>query len=176
MAEYTLCAAHEQFNAARAALYPQITLSGTVGLDAKGLENWFNLPGSALWNVIAGLTQPILNGRTLKTQKEIARLQEDAAFLSFKKTLLNAGAEVSNALASIRFTAQQVGYQQEQVEALKKAYAYSQELLINGYATYLDVLSAQNNVLSTQLALYATCNTIIQQKILLYRALGGGWR
>ena len=146
-AEYALCAAHEQFNAARAALYPQLTLSGSIGPDAKGLDNWFNLPGSLLWNVIGGLTQPVLNGRTLKTQKEIAQLQEDAAFLSFKQTLLNAGNEVSNALASIHFITQQAAYQKEQVDALKKAYEYSQELLINGYATYLDVLSAQNSVL-----------------------------
>ncbi len=175
-AEYALCAAHEQFNAARAALYPQFTLSGSVGPDAKGLENWFNMPGSLLWNVIGGLTQPVLNGRALKTQKEIARLQKEATYLSFKQTLLNAGNEVSNALASIRLTTQQVAFQREQVDALKKAYEYSQELLINGYATYLDVLSAQNSVLSNELALYSTYNTIIQQKINLYRALGGGWR
>ena len=174
-AEYALCAAHEQFNAARAALYPQLTLSGSVGPDAKGLANWFNMPGSLLWNVIGGLTQPVLNGRTLKTQKEIARLQEDAAYLSFKQTLLIAGNEVSNALASILFTAQQAAYQREQVAALQRAYDYSQELLINDYATYLDVLSAQNSVLSSELSLYSTYNAIIQQKIVLYRALGGGW-
>ena len=173
-AEYALCSAHEQFNAARAAMYPQLTLTGSVGPDAKGLENWFNMPGSLLWNVIGGLTQPILNGRTLKTQKTIAQLQEDAAYLFFKQTLLNAGNEVSNALASIQFTTQQAAYQKEQVESLEKAYEYSQELLINDYATYLDVLLAQNNVLSSQLALYSTYNTIIQQKITLYRALGGG--
>ena len=176
MAEYALCAAHEQFNAARAALYPQLTLSGSAGPDAKGLENWFNMPGSLLWHVMGGLTKPVLDGRNLKTQKEIARLQEDAAFLSFKQTILNAGNEVSNALASIQFTTQQAAYQREQVEALKKAYTYSQELLVNGYATYLDVLSAQNSVLSSELALYSTYNAIIRQKIILYRALGGGWR
>lgn len=175
-AEHALCATHEQFNAARAALYPQLTLSGSAGPDAKGLENWFNLPGSLLWNVIGGLMQPVLDGRTLKTQKEIARLQEEAAWLSFKETMLNAGNEVSGALASILFTTQQAVWQQEQVESLKKAYDFSQELLINGYATYLDVLSAQSNVLSSELALYSTYNTIIQQKITLYRALGGGWR
>jgi len=175
-AEYALCAAHEQFNAAHAALYPQLTLSGSAGPDAKGLENWFNMPGSLFWNVMGGLTQPILDKRTLKTQKEISRLQEVAAYLSFKQTLLNAGNEVSNVLASFRFISQQAAYQKEQVDALKKAYGYSKELLVNGYATYLDVLSAQNNVLSTELALYSTYNTIIQQKIILYRALGGGWR
>jgi outer membrane protein TolC len=150
-------------------------LSGSAGTDAKSLANWFNLPGSLFWNVVAGLTQPVFNGRTLKTQKEVSRLQEDAAFLTFKQTLLNAGNEVSNALASIHFTARQAAYQKEQVDALKKAYEYSQELLVNGYATYLDVLSAQNSVLSSELALYTTYNTIIQQKIILYRALGGGW-
>ena len=175
-AEYALCSAHEQFNAARAALYPQLTLSGSVGPDANGIENWFSLPGSLFWNVMIGLTQPVLDKRTLKTQKEISRLQKEAAYLSFKQTLLNAGNEVSNVLASFRFISQQAAYQKEQVDALKKAYEYSQELLVNGYATYLDVLSAQNNVLSTELALYSTYNAIIQQKITLYRALGGGWR
>jgi len=175
-AEFSLRAAHEQFNAARAALYPQLTLSGSVGPDAKGLANWFDMPGSLLWNAVAGLTQPILNGRALKTQREVARLQEDAAFISFKQTLLSAGNEVSNALASIRFISQQATCQKEQVEALKKAYEYSQELLVNGYGTYLDVLSAQNSVLSSELSLYSTYNNIIQQKIMLYRALGGGLR
>jgi outer membrane protein TolC len=175
-AEFALYAAHEQFNAARAAMYPQLTLTGSAGPDAKGLANWFNLPGSLLWNAVAGLTQPVFNGRALKTQKEIARLQETAEFLLFKQTLLNAGNEASNALASIRFITQQAAYQRVQVDALKKAYEYSQELLVNGYATYLDVLSAQNSVLSSELALYTTYNNIIQQKIILYRALGGGWK
>ena len=175
-AEYALRSAHEQFNVARAAMYPQLTLSGSVGPDAKGLANWFNMPGSLLWNAVAGLTQPILNGRTLKTQKEVAKLQEDAALISFKQSLLNAGNEVSNALASIHFTAQQAKYQIEQVEELKKAFEYSKELLVNGYGTYLDVLSAQNSVLSSELSLYSTYNIIIQQKIILYRALGGGWK
>ena len=175
-AEYALRSAHEWFNVSKAAMYPQLTLTGSVGPDAKGLNNWFNMPGSLLWNAVAGLTQPILNGRTLKTQKEVARLQEEAAYISFKQTLLNAGNEVSNALASIHFISQQAVYQKEQVEALKKAYEYSQELLVNGYGTYLDVLSAQNSVLSSELSLYSTYNLIIQQKIILYRALGGGWR
>ena len=173
-AEYALCSAHEQFNAARAAMYPQLTLTGSAGPDAKGLANWFTLPGSLFWNVAAGLTQPVLNKRMLKTQTEVARLQEDAAFISFRQTILDAGSEVSNALASIHFITQQAAYQKEQVEALNKAYEYSQELLVNGYATYLDVLSAQNSVLSGELSLCATYNSIIQQKILLYRALGGG--
>ncbi|GAT63460.1 efflux transporter, outer membrane factor OMF lipoprotein, NodT family [Paludibacter jiangxiensis] len=175
-AELVLRAAHEQFNVATSAMYPQFILSGVVGSDAKGITNWFNLPSSLFWNAIAGLTQPVLNGRTLKTQKEIARLQEESALLNFKQSLLTAGNEVSNALASIRYSTQQAGFQKEQVDALKKAYEYSQELLVNGYATYLEVLSAQNSVLSSELALYNTYNTIVQQKITLYRALGGGWR
>ncbi|MBP1639967.1 MAG: efflux transporter outer rane subunit [Bacteroidetes bacterium] len=175
-AEFALRAAHEQFNVAQAALYPQFNLSGAIGPDARGISNWFNLPGSLFWNAVAGLTQPILNGRTLKTQKEIARLQKETALLTFKQSLLTAGNEVSNALASIRYSSQQAGFQKEQVDALKKAYEYSQELLVNGYATYLEVLSAQNSVLSSELSLYNTYNSIVQQKITLYRALGGGWQ
>jgi outer membrane protein TolC len=156
-------------------MYPQLSLTGVFGSEATGIANWFNLPGSIFWNAVAGLLQPIFNGRTLRTQREIAKLQEDAALLTFKQTLLNAGGEVSNALASMHYLQQQAQFQKEQVEALKKAYEYSQELLVNGYATYLDVLNAQNNELATELSLYNTYNTIIQQKITLYRALGGGW-
>ena len=175
-AEYTLRSAHEAFNVAKAAMYPKLALTADGGTDAKTIANWFNLPGSFFWSTVAGLTQPIFNGRALKTQKEIARLQEDASLLNFKQTLINAGYEVSNALATIRYTTQQANYQKEQVDALKKAYEYSQELLVNGYANYLEVLSAQNSVLSSELSLYNTYNTIVQQKITLYRALGGGWR
>lgn len=174
-AEYALKAAHAQFNVATAAMYPQLSLTGVFGTESTGIANWFNLPGSIFWNAVAGLIQPIFNGRALKTQREIARLQEDAALLTFKQTLLNAGGEVSNALASMRYLQQQAEYQKQQVDALKKAYEYSQELLVNGYATYLDVLNAQNNELATELSLYNTYNNIIQQKITLYRALGGGW-
>jgi NodT family efflux transporter outer membrane factor (OMF) lipoprotein len=175
-AEFALRASHAQFNVTQAAMYPQFNLSGAIGPDAKGISNWFNMPGSLFWNAVAGVTQPILNGRTLKTQKEIARLQKEIVLLNFKQSLLTAGSEVSNALASIRYSSQQAGFQKEQVDALKKAYEYSQELLVNGYATYLEVLSAQNSVLSSELSLYNTYNNIIQQKITLYRALGGGWQ
>jgi NodT family efflux transporter outer membrane factor (OMF) lipoprotein len=175
-AEYALRSSHEAFNVSRAAMYPQLILSAGGGTEAKSIANWFNLPGSLFWNAVAGLTQPVFNGRTLKTAREIARLQEDASLLNFKQTLITAGNEVSTALSGIRFTTRQAGFQKEQVEALKKAYEYSQELLVNGYATYLEVLSAQNSVLSSELSLYSTYNSIVQQKITLYRALGGGWR
>lgn len=174
-AEYALRASHEQFNVATAAMYPQLSLTGVFGTEATGIANWFNLPGSIFWSAVAGLTQPIFNGRALRTRREIAKLQETAALLTFKQTLLNAGSEVSNALASMHYLQQQATYRKQQVDALKTAYKYSQELLMNGYATYLDVLNAQNNELSTELSLYNTYNNIIQQKITLYRALGGGW-
>ncbi|MGL6022558.1 MAG: efflux transporter outer membrane subunit [Chitinophagaceae bacterium] len=175
-AEYALISSHELFNAAKASMYPQLVLSGNIGFQARDIAQVFSLPGAFFWNVLGGLTQPLFNARQLKTQKEITRLQESASFISFKQTLLNAGNEVSTILSNIHFYTKQSEYQREQVENLQKAYEYSQELLIDGYATYLDVLSAQSNVLSSVLNLYNTYNMIIQQKITLYRALGGGWK
>lgn len=175
-AEYALVSSHELFNSAKASMYPQLTLSGAVGFQARDITQIFNLPGAFFWNLLGGLTQPLFNGRQLKTQKEITRLQESASFITFKQTLLNAGNEVSTTLSNIHFYTQQSEYQREQVENLQKAYEYSQELLVDGYATYLDVLSAQTNVLSSVITLYNTYNSIIQQKITLYRALGGGWK
>ncbi|MTK63241.1 MAG: TolC family protein, partial [Methanobacterium sp.] len=133
-------------------MYPQLTLNGSVGAESKKIADWFSLPGSLFWSVVGGLTQPIFSGRTLKTQKEVARLQKEAALRSFKQSLLTAGNDVSNALANIRYASQQAAFQKEQVEALEKAYEYSQELLVNGYANYLEVLSAQNSELSSELS------------------------
>lgn len=175
-AEYTLRASHEQFNVAKAAMYPNLTLSGSIGAESLKVDNWFNLPSSLFWNAVAGLTQPVFNGRALRTEKEVARLQNEEAYLAFRQQVLLATSEVSNALLKCNTTSQRAIFQKEQYQALAKAYEYSQLLLVRGYASYLDVLTAQSGVFSTQISLYDTYLEIMKQKIELYRALGGGWQ
>lgn len=173
--ENALRAAHWQFNEARASLYPALTLNGQFGSEAMEIKNWFD-PKSLLWSVVGGLTQPLFNGRALRTQRNVAELQKDASLLNFQNQLLVAGAEVSNSLLRVKYTMEKAESQKEQVMALTNAYDYSQDLLKSGFATYLDVLAAQTGLFATELDLYQTYYDVLEQKIELYRALGGGWR
>lgn len=172
--EFRLRSSHYRFNVAKASMYPALTLGGSFGSEAMNISNWFD-PKSLFWNAVGGLTQPLFNGRALRTQKEVAELQKEESLLSFKNTLLNAGMEVSNALYQSQSLLRRAEKQRLQYESLAKAYDYSQLLLVRGYSTYLDVLVAQTGVFSTELDLYTTYFDVMRQRIELYRALGGGW-
>ena len=174
-AEHSLKGALEGFNSAKAAMYPSLTLTGNISSDATNISNWFAMPGSLIYGLIGGLTQPIFNSRALRTQKEVAYQEYQIAAIEFQECVLNAGAEVSNTLSSLRSDREKVGYMTKQTIALGKAYDYSVELLINGYANYLDVLSAQEGFFNAKINLIMGLQECINDHIELYRALGGGW-
>lgn len=167
-AEMNYRAKHELWNVSRAALYPSLTISATGSItDIISAQ-------SVILNMLGGLTQPIFNGRKLRAQKEIAQAEAEVAQLEFRKSVLMAAQEVNNALVAVRKTGEQTRTQMRQLEALEKAYGYSEELFINGYATYLDVLVAQTGVFSLQMNLIDTYLANLTARIDLYRALGGG--
>lgn len=174
-AEHSLKSAMEGFNSAKAAMYPSLTLTGNISTDGAQISQWFAMPGSLLYGIFGGLTQPIFNSRKLKTQKEVAYQEYQIAALNFQESVLNAGAEVSNVLSSLRANKEKVIYMTKQTVALGKAYEYSVELLINGYANYLDVLSAQEGLFNSKINLILGLQSCINDHINLYRALGGGW-
>lgn len=174
-AEFNMRAAHESFNVAKASMYPSLTINGQVGFEGMEIQKWFD-PKSLFWNVVGGLTQPLFNGRALRTQKNIAALQKEDSYLEFRLNLLNATSEVSNALLKSKSAAEKAKYTKLQYEALSNAFNYSIELFERGYVTYLDVLSAQNGLFSSELSLHDSYLEVAAQKIELYRALGGGWR
>lgn len=171
-AESNYRAAFEQYNVTRASLYPALTLSAN-GAYGAALSDVLNSHMGTL-NLLAGLTQPIFNGRKLRTQKIVADLTAQQAELEFKKVVLAAGLEVADAMMAARKYREKAINQTIQLDALNKSYTYSTELLVNGYATYLDVLLAQTGVFTTQLSLVETLLSSINARIDLYRALGGG--
>ncbi|MEG1663781.1 MAG: TolC family protein [Mucinivorans sp.] len=160
--------AHELYNVSRAAMYP------TLGISANGgIADVFNSHFGTL-NLLASLTQPIFNGRKLRAQKEVNKLSAEQAAINFEKKLLEAGMEVSNALARQEKSTQKALAQIGQLDGYLKAYNYSFELFMNGYATYLDVLTAQTGVFNIQIALVDSYLANLSARIELYRALGGG--
>lgn len=173
--ENALRGALENFNSAKAAMYPRLTLTGNISSDAAQISQWFTMPGSLVYGILGGLTQPIINGRKLKTQKEVAYQEYQIAAYSFQESVLEAGIEVSNTLSSLNANKEKVSYMNKQFIALDKAYDYSIKLLINGYATYLDVLSAQEGMFNSKINLLMGIQECLNDNITLYRALGGGW-
>jgi len=174
-AEYNLVRAFELTNVARSNFYPSLTLTGTGGLQSLELDKLFSA-NSLFFNIVGGLTQPIFNQRKIRTQKEVADAQQELALLEFKRSLLVAGNEVSNALYSYNQETQKFEYRELEVEALRNAESNSSELLKNGYANYLDLLTARQSALNAELNLIDSKLQQLLSIVDLYEALGGGWK
>ena len=173
--EYGLINSFELTNVARSNFYPSLTLTASSGFQSLELDQLLNA-NSLFATVIGGLTQPIFNQRRIKTQHEVAKAQQEQALLAFKNTLLTAGNEVSNALYDYEAETEKFEYRQNEVEALRNAESNSEELLKNGYANYLDLLTARQSALSAELNLIDNKLQQMLSVINLYEALGGGWK
>lgn len=174
-AEYGLVQAFEMTNVARSNFYPSLTLTASGGLQSMELDQLFDVK-SLFANIIGGLSQPILNGRRIKTQFEVSEAQQEQALLQFQFALLNAGKEVSDALFSIEAAEEKIDIKEKENDAYALASEYSQELLNNGFGNYLEVLTAQERALSSNLDMINAKNARLQAIIDLYEALGGGWQ
>lgn len=174
-AEYDLIQAFEMTNVALASLYPTLSLNASGGLESGQIEKFFSA-GSLFSSVIAGLTQPVFNRRALRTRHEVAQLQQEQAVIRFKKSLLNATREVSDALYLIDVATKKILLKEQESAAYHMAGEYSQELLNYGLANYLEVLTAQERALNSDLDIVHTRNSRLQAIVQLYEALGGGWR
>ncbi len=174
-AEYSLMNAFELTNAARAGFYPSLTLSASGGFQNIEIDKLFNA-NSLFATLIGGLTQPIFNKRQIRTQYEVSQAQQEQAYLDFRLAVITASKEVSDAMYKYEAATQKIEVNQKEFEAYNLATDYSEELLDNGFANYLEVLNAQENALNSSLNLINTKNNQLQSIVDLYEALGGGWR
>jgi len=174
-AEYGLIESFELTNVARSNFYPSLTLTGSGGFQSLELDQLINT-NSLFANLVGGLAQPIFNQRRIKTQHEVAKAQQEQALLNFKKSILVAGNEVSNALYTYTAETKKFEFRQNEVEALRNAEKNSEELLINGYANYLDLLTARQSELSAELNVIDSKLQQLLSVVNLYEALGGGWK
>lgn len=174
-AEYALVNAFELTNAAKADLYPSLSITASGGLQSLELANLFSA-NSIFSSVAGGLLQPILYRRQLRTAHEVALSRQEQALLRYQQTLLQAGSDVSNALFDYQTRTEAVAVEQKQYEALATAVSYSEELLVNGLANYLEVLTARQSALATQINLVNARYGRLMAVVDLYEALGGGWQ
>ena len=172
MANHAMEEAFYNTQAARSAFYPSITLSGSAGWtnNAGAIVD----PGKLLLTAIGQLTQPIFARGRLIANKKIAQLTEEDLQKKYVQTVINAGNQVNEAMADCTAAREKHQYFHRQVEVLREAYSGTHELMDNGKASYLEVLTAQESLLNAQLSevmnMYDAANAVIA----LYIALGGG--
>lgn len=174
-AEYRLINAFELTNAAKAQFYPTLRLTGSGGLQSVDIDHLFSV-NSLFASVVGGLVQPILNRRQIRTNYEVSQANKEIAYLEFRRTVLTAGKEVSDALRVFSVQDQFIDLKTKELNAYTKSVDYSQELVNYGLANYLEVLSASVNALNAELNISNAEYTKLKAVVDLYEALGGGWR
>ena len=173
-AELALAQAFYSVNSARASFYPNVTLSGALGWTT-GNGNIVLDPGSLIANLIAGLTQPVFGRGVNKARLQAAQAQYEQAGYLFRQSLLDAGVEVNNALTMWQTAKKRVELGKRQIVSLQAAVWNTQLLMKHGNADYLEVLTAQKNLLQAELTEASDRLDEIKSVINLYRALGGGY-
>jgi len=174
-AERLLVASNADVGAAKALFYPTISLTGALGTVSGDLGNLLK-GDSAIWSVGAGLFQPLFNGKRIKRNYEAAQARFDQAVAQYQQAALNSYREVADALITIQKLAEIRTEQEAAVVALRDASQLSRTRYDAGLATYLEVLTADQQLFQQELALARTRGDQLRAFAQLYRALGGGWQ
>ena len=172
-AEMALAAAFYETNIARGAFLPSVTLGGSLGwTNGNGVS--FSDPSQWLAGAVASLVQPIFARGRLVADRKVAEARQEEALVTYRQTLLQAGAEVNNALISWEAARDRLQADKEQVAALIEAVRSAELLMKHSSQNYLEVIVARQSLLNAELTCVSDSYDEIQSVIALYRALGGG--
>lgn len=173
-AEHTLLAANANIGAARAAFFPQLTLTASDGLQSLQFNKLFT-SAATTWTVAPALTVPIFNWGKNRANLDIAKTQADADVAAYEKTIQTAFREVSDALVARATYRDQTAAQQRDVNAASDYYRLAKMRFDAGVDTYLTTLDAQRSLYAAQQTLVSVREAQLQNLVTVYRALGGGW-
>jgi outer membrane protein, multidrug efflux system len=174
-AEEELVGANAEIGVARAAYFPQISLSGSGGFQSSALTNLFSGPAGA-WSFGASLAQPIFTGGRLRSQVRLAEAQQQTAALFYQQSIQQAFRSVSDALVAYRKTREFRAQQELLFESAEDAARLSHMRYTGGATGYLEVLTNETNAFSAELGLVQARLNELQALVQLYEALGGGWQ
>ncbi|WP_345950161.1 TolC family protein [Mucilaginibacter sp. PAMB04274] len=175
-AELDVARTNAEVGVTKAQLYPSLTITAQGGVNSFRASNWFNIPASLFGTVAGGLTQPLFQRGQLKTQYELARVEREKSIIQFRQQVLVAVGEVSDALVRLDKLNQQQAIIANRAQTLRQATGNASLLFKNGMANYLEVITAQSNVLQSELELAAIKKAQLDATVDLYRSVGGGWR
>lgn len=174
-AELELMASEADVQAARAAFLPSLTIYPYVGFNAIKPSLLLQTPESLAAGVLGGITAPIFNKKRIRSQFNRRVAERAEAFYQYQKTIITGYGEVVNNIRGIENLEQIYTMKEQEVEVLLNAVSTSNVLFTSGYATYLEVITAQKSVLEAELELANIKKGIFHSVIGLYKALGGGW-
>lgn len=172
--EYQLAVAYYATNSARSAFYPNITLGGSAGWT-NAVGGAIINPGQWLLSAIASLVQPIFNKGNNIANLKISKAQQEEALLAFNQSILDAGAEVNDALIQWQTARKRIKLDEQQIISLGSALRNAELLMQYSSQNYLEVISARQSLLQAELNSITDRFDAIQGIINLYHALGGGY-
>jgi NodT family efflux transporter outer membrane factor (OMF) lipoprotein len=173
-AEADLAGANANVAAARAAFFPTITLSAEGGVQAS-LFKWLARPEAAIWQAAVGLTQPIFDGGRLQGLLDIEKGRQEELLQVYRKTIIQAFADVDSALVATRQLAIRERLQNEVVASSRRAFQIAEQRLNEGTVDIISVLTTQQTLFQAQDTLTQVRLSRLQATVGLFQALGGGW-
>jgi len=174
-AEENLVAANAQIGVARAAYFPQISLTGSGGYESSALTNLFTGP-AGIWSFAGSLVQPIFEGGRLKNNVRLAEAQRQELLLTYEQIIQGAFRDVSDALVAYRKNREFRIQEEKLTDAARDAAQLSTQRFDAGATDYLEVLTNETNYFSDELTLAQAQFNELQALVQLYQALGGGWQ
>jgi outer membrane protein, multidrug efflux system len=174
-AEQQLVAANAQIGVAKAAYFPQITLTGSGGVESAALSSLFAGP-SVIWSAALGAVQPVFTGGRLRSQVELAEARHQEALLTYERTIQYAFREVSDALVGYRKARELRAEEELLVSSARDARRLADVRYEGGATSYLEVLDADSRLFIAELALAQAQLSELAGLVDIYRALGGGWQ
>ena len=174
-AEQNLIAANADIGVAKAAYFPQLSLSGLIGGQSTQLSSLFNGPNSA-WSFVPQVTQPIFTAGRLRSNVKLAEAERNSALVQYEKTIQTAFTEVSNGLIAHQRTRQSRVEQEKLVAALEDRKRLAYVRYRGGVDTQLNALDADRDLFQAQLTLAQIRLNELLSVVQLYKALGGGWQ
>jgi len=174
-AEENLIAANAQIGVARAAYFPQISLTGSGGYQSSALTSLFTGP-AGIWNFGGSLVQPIFEGGRLRSNVRLAEAQHQEMLLTYQQAIQGAFRDVSNALVAYRKNREFRIQEEKLTESARDAAQLSEQRFNAGATDYLEVLTNETNYFSDELTLAQAQFNELQALVQLYQALGGGWQ
>jgi multidrug efflux system outer membrane protein len=174
-AEQNLVSANAQIGVAKAAYFPQISLTGTAGYESPSLVNLFTGP-AGLWDLAGSFTQPIFEGGRLKNGVRLSQAQKQQMLLTYQQSIQGAFRDVSNALVAYRKDREFRIQQEHLLASAQDAAQLSNQRFNAGTTDYLEVLTNETNAFSAELGLAQAQGNELIALVQLYQALGGGWQ
>lgn len=172
-AEHNLRAANARVQAARAAFFPRIALTSSLGTASAHLDGLFD-SGSRAWTFSPGISLPLFDGGRLQSNLELNAARQNMAVAEYERAVQAAFREVADALASRSTAARQIEWQQAQRDALHERARLAQLRYEHGATPYFEVLDAQRDLLAAEQQLVQARYALQAAHIAVYAALGGG--